>query len=71
MKSEIDDTDYSPEYPLLKRHHANGLIVMFTDYKTGFCVFAPIGCEKDVGAFSVAWDEDSFNLFFGSVRLQN
>lgn len=70
MKSEIEQVR-NPEYPLLKKHKSIGNIVMFTNHRTGICVFTPSGYERSLWYSSQNWDEENFELFYGVLRILN
>lgn len=58
-------------YPFLGVSRKNKTIVLFTDPCVGVCVYASKTSGSDLGEFSDDWDMDCFELYTGTITLEN
>ena len=70
MKSVIINTEIKREYPYLGIN-TDDLVVLFTQERTGFVVNRKTYCVFSIGYFNDTWNEESFTLFTGEIKLSN
>ena len=58
-------------YPYLGLGSSEKIVVLFTAYGTGTCVWVEPGFDFKVGDYSKTWTEDNFEHFDGTIELVN
>ena len=74
MESNIIRDKDKQEYPYLgifETISRGKLIVLFTEYRTGTCIYRDEGYEYLLGEISDEWDESNFLYFNNTVELRN